>query len=144
MWRMNYLHVCETFLKTLLGCPFGGTCLQPVIKCFAFFQIEGWWDPRAWSALWKNYAQHRRLRQNSLPNEDFRLERLYHSEKSSLFFKFNLQTSLFKFYLQTALFKFYHKNCTLQILFSTSISALLSSDCLISSYQKLLKKSKIK
>ena len=22
--------VCETFLKTLLGCPFGGTCLQPV------------------------------------------------------------------------------------------------------------------
>ena len=39
MWRMNYMHssksffqcVCETSLKTVLGCPFGGTCLQPVI-----------------------------------------------------------------------------------------------------------------
>ena len=31
--------VCETFLKTLLGCPFGGTCLQPVKNvwvCFSF------------------------------------------------------------------------------------------------------------
>ena len=37
MWRMNYRYIsksfsvfCEEFLKTLLGCPFGGTCLQPV------------------------------------------------------------------------------------------------------------------
>eukprot|EP00493_Phyllostaurus_siculus_P010895 UN11048 len=25
-----FQYVYETFLKTLLGCPFGGTCLQPV------------------------------------------------------------------------------------------------------------------
>ena len=39
--------VCETFLKTLLGCPFGGTCLQPVCEYppywkfrFAYFPLE--------------------------------------------------------------------------------------------------------
>ena len=35
----------------------------------------------------------RRLCQNLLPNEDFRLKRLYQPKKSSLFFKCNLQTS---------------------------------------------------
>ena len=85
----------------------------------------------------KKYAQRRRLCRNSLPNEDFRLKRLYQPKKSSLFFKFNLQTSLcnllsstkktalFKFYLQTAFFKFY---------LQASISALLSPNCSISSH----------
>ena len=74
----------------------------------------------------KKYTQRRRLRRYSLPNEDFRLTRLYQTEKSSLFFKCNLQTSLLQFYLQTAfsylptaaLFKFYLQNYTLQILSS--------------------------
>eukprot|EP00493_Phyllostaurus_siculus_P012927 UN13116 len=41
----------------------------------------------------KTYTQRPYLRQNSLSNEDFRLERLY--PQKFAFFKFNLQTSVF-------------------------------------------------
>ena len=55
------------------------------IKCFAFFQIEAWWDLRGWSVPKQNYAQRQRMRRNSLPNEDFRLERLYQLQKKTPF-----------------------------------------------------------
>ena len=58
-------------------------------------------------AYHKKYAQRRRLRRNSLPNEDFRLERLSTNPKQGSFF--------FKFYLQAALFKFNLQICTLEL-----------------------------
>ena len=45
-------------------------------------------------AYHKTYVQRRRLRRNSLSNEDSRLICFYQPKKSSLFFTFNLQTSL--------------------------------------------------
>ena len=89
-------------------------------------------------AYHKKYAQRRRLRLNSLPNEDFRLKRLCQPEKSSLFFKFNIQISLFSLLSSNCTLQNLSSNCILQIL--SSISALLSPDCSISNHQKLVEK----
>ena len=64
------------------------------------------------------FSQRRRLHRNSLPNEDFRLKRLYQPEKSLPFFKFNLQTSLFNLLSSNYILQILSSNCTLQILFS--------------------------
>ena len=75
----------------------------------------------------KKNAQRRHLRQNSLPNEDFRLKRLYQPKKA-LFSKlrsstFYLQTALFKFYLQTAFLKIYLQTLFFKCYLQVSISA---------------------
>ena len=68
------------------------------------------------AAYHKKYTQRRRLRRNSLPDEDFRVKRLYQPKKSrfysTLIFKLHTSNSIFKLHssnsiFNTALFKFY-------------------------------------
>ena len=62
----------------------------------------------------KTIRQRQRFRRNPLPNEDFRLESLYHLQTSSLFFKF------YDFYLQITLFELYSSDCIFKLRSSNS------------------------
>ena len=72
-------------------------------KCFSFSQVEGRWEPRAWSVP-KKYAQCQCLSENSLPNEGVWLYRLYQSPKP-LLFKVYLQLQPLRSFRQTAQFQ---------------------------------------
>ena len=121
-WVWNLSGGCGRVMKNFLRAGAGRVTRSAAllvtffcdIKCFAFFQIEGWWDPTSKEGFGLEYLyQPKKARFSS--NSIFKL-------RSSTFY---LQTALFTFYLQTAFFKFY---------LQASISVLLSPKCSIASH----------
>ena len=118
--------------------------------CFAYYKVLRLLPKSKVGGIPQSEAYHEKIRLTSTLTMKFSFKWKFptwaplRTLKNSLFFKFNLQTSLFKFYLQTTFFKFYLQTALVKFYLQLQSTRFFRQIVQFQVIKNLLKKSKIK